>query len=224
MEDYNTVIVEPTLNETEYLLYQVLRNLWVAQINHRVHDPFPPPRPPPVDSPEDVVDQWRKEFVEHRLTNPAPEILPPLSLTDLWPHIDPPPSLRPRQASGDDMYFDHFAISQRFVPNEKRSPLGSWPRHYWVAIPTGDSHFRCIAHESSGRLFYTLQRHADCTVPGPNEFAVLRVTHKAAVESQSHRRAATVMHLYLPSRYGRWAMIRHDPSYYDENVVGDDGN
>ena len=193
MYEYNTVIVEPTLNETEYLLYQMLRNLWTAQVKHRVRDPFPPPRPPPVDSPEDVVDQWRKEFMEHRLIHPAPELLPPLSLTDLWPHIDPPPSLRPRQASGDDLYFADFAISQRFVPNEKRSPLGGHARHYWVAIPSGNSHFRCLAEDFVGGLFYTVQCHGACTVPGQDDFAVVRVRNT-----------------YLPSCYGPWGIIIHD--------------
>ena len=175
-----------------------------------------PPRPPPVDSPEDVIDQWRKKFVEHQLANPSPEMQPPLSLNDLWPHIDPPPFLRPRQASGDDLYFTDFAISQRFVPNEKRSPLGLWPRHYWAAIPTGDSHFRCIALEFSGRLFYTLQRHAACTVPGQNDFALVRV-RSTIPGIGTGAPARTILHLYLPSSYGPWAIIIHDTD--DENEL-----
>jgi hypothetical protein len=155
---------------------------------------------------EAELARWQEEFLEHRRRYPAPDPLPPLSLRDLWPRVSFPSSLRIREARANDLYFDLFAISQRFV-NEVRSPEGSMARHYFVAIPTGTSSFRCVAQEISGRHFCTVQQHRRCSPPDADDFGIVRVRRSDAFQ----------LLLYLPSRYGKWTLLRN-PEYEDESV------
>lgn len=214
-------------NETEALLCQVLYDLWDAQVDHQVDHPWPPPPPPSIEPGvaefESVMAEWHRELLEHRRLHGAPQFRPPLSLRDLWPRIEAPPNLRPREAQGDDLFFDHFAISQRVGPDEDIPTQGWSTRHYMVAVPTGQSCFRCIAAESSGRFFCTVAMLRTCSVPVENDFGLVRV-RSTGLNSVSGRRVTSLLYLYLPSRYGRWTIIRPEIGDDDEMVVGDEAD
>ena len=223
MDEYQLGSVDPPLNDTETLLYHLICNLSTAQVHHRFHDPTAPPHPDisgldDFEEMEKLIEEWRQARMEHLKAKGAVQPHDPLPLSDLWLAIEPPEGFAPTRVQGDDLYFDNFVISQRLVPNESRSPEGSWPRHYSVAIPTGNPTFRCIAREYSGRMFCTEELHHACQVPPKDEFSLVRV-RGIGVNFETGERRSTVMHLYLPATYGRWRLIQHEEH---ESIVHDE--
>lgn len=206
MDEYLIGTVEPPHCEVEHLLCQVVLSLADAQLEYRCSNMSPPPPPPSSDEPDEAeLDRWQEEVFEHRRRNPDPDPPAPLSLSDLWSRVAFP-SLAMRVARHDDLFFDQFAISQRYLSDHPE-----WPCYYYVAIPTGPSSFRCIATESSGRLFYTAQQHRRCSPPDKNDFGIVRVRSSGA---------AQIMRIYLPSRYGKWMLVK-DQLGYVESILGE---
>src|SRR5688572_22164620 len=105
MNSYRLGEINPPLDETELLLLDVVGALWMAQAQHQ----FPPDKLPRFRD----FDALKRYYEEHGYAKPNPG--PHASLNHLWDMIKRSYSISPTRREGDDLFFETFGISQRFI-------------------------------------------------------------------------------------------------------------
>ena len=222
MNSYRLEDIDPPLNETELLLLDVVGKLWMASAKHQFDDPNSPQLSEftngeyaSFDELKAATKEWFDAVMRYRIEH-LPKPKPRASLEELWDGIQTRRPLTPNRRAGDDLFFETFGISQRFV-DEPRSPSGNWGRWYFVGYPTASESFRCVANEASNRKFITASRLSRCEPPGEQEFLAISVsTIRTNFVTKEER--PMVMQLYLPSKFGAWQMVKTDRNQHEAIV------
>jgi hypothetical protein len=224
---------EPSLSQTESMLYLLLNALQSKQTQHQFEDPDAPQFTSSAEQLDDFEslkkarEEQNKAWLEYMRKRGRREPRPALSLSELWDALIGDEEfleyhrvtvLEPIRRDPEDLYFEEFAISQRRI-NEQQSPNGWLPRSYFLAIPSTKVRFRCIVKEVTGRYFCTTGEHANCAVPKPDDFGVVRVSG-IGVNFSTRERGPVIMHLYVPVQYGNWELIGRSDYPNDEKIVG----
>jgi hypothetical protein len=216
MLEYQILVAEPKLNPTERLLFKVVANLHDAQLSHRFDDPYEPPLPSMwklLFRPRAALRQMEDDYGAYILKHGFPPPREPLPLVELWRAIDPPTTLDPRQDVPNDLFFDRFLVSQRFIGGNRNS--------YIVAAPITDEPFRCILQEwSFGYSFCTATPMANCSPPAPDDFVALRVaTRPMASRKTSGVPRGRERQMFVPRCYGSWKILRHRGEKPGESTI-----
>ena len=227
MNSYRLGGINPPLDELELFLLDVVGQLWIAQGKHQ----FPSAKEPRlprladfvkagqegVDEQRAATSKWRDALRQHFEEHGHPKPEPRASLDHLWERMQKSHSIMPTRREGDDLFFETFGISQRFI-DEPPSPTRRWARWYFVGYPTSSHSFRCVANEASNRKFITANPLSRCNPPGAQDFLPISVSTIATDRATKEKRS-TVMQLHLPSQYGAWRIVKTDTNQ-NEEIVG----
>ena len=205
----------------ELLLLDIVYKLWMAQAEHRFHDPNAP-RPSEftkgargLDEVKAATEAWRDARRRYYEKHGPPTPKPQASLEYLWDRIEVTDRPQPIRSAGEDLFFETFALSHRFV-DEPCSPSGRWSRSYFVGFPTTSESFRCVAIDGSCRRFMTVNQLSRCEPPAMEDFQAVSVS-AIQVNFVTGESRPTVMELYLPS-FGPWQMINHERCEHEKIV------
>lgn len=220
MPDYEVPVADPPLTRVERLMFQLICGIRRTQSDYRFFDPHEPPLPNDLRllfRAERAMRDWQKAYFRYVSERGGPRVRDPLPLSQLWSRTKPPRRLAPSRVEAEDLFFESFLVSQRFGVHGNGGELS-----YVVGAPVAEESFRCIALESSGRSFSTVEPKTRCTPPSADDFVRLDIRSKGfdlRGPPTGVPTIPTVMDLYLPGCYGPWRLLRTPHELVEESML-----